>query len=205
MPADPDELERQLERGAVYTHTVLTEQVERGNETDAVLNGLIDVLVKRGLVSADELKRAIEDVRRESAESGQLATIGAALRVDPPDPATADVDCAARMPVCQAVCCRLRFALSAEDIEAGALKWDLAKPYYNRRGSDGYCHRSDPATRGCTIYDERPAVCRGYSCAGDKRIWSDFEGQVLNQEWIDAHLGGDELGPVEMFITAHTG
>ena len=50
-----------------------------------------------------------------------------------------------------------------------------------------------------------PTVCRGYSCAGDKRIWSDFEGQVLNQEWIDAHLGGDELGPVEMFITAHTG
>ena len=205
MPADPDELERQLERGTVFTHTVLSEQAERGNETDAVLNGLIDVLVKRGLVSADELKRAIEDVRRESAEAGQLATIGAALRVDPPDAAVADVDCASRLPVCHAVCCRLRFALSAEDIEAGALKWDLARPYFNRRGADGYCHRSDSATRGCGIYDDRPTVCRGYSCAGDKRIWADFEGRVLNQEWIDTHLGGDELGPVEMFITAHTG
>ena len=41
----------------------------------------------------------------------------------------------------------------------------------------------------------RPAVCRGYSCAGDKRIWSDFEAIGWSQEWIDAHLGGDELQP----------
>ena len=30
LPADPDELERQLERGTVFTHTVLSEQAERG-------------------------------------------------------------------------------------------------------------------------------------------------------------------------------
>ena len=25
----------------------------------------------------------------------------------------------------------------------------------------------------------------------------------LNHEWIDAHLGGDELGPVEIFMDAY--
>ena len=88
-----DELERQLERGAVFTHTVLSEQAERANENEAVLNGLIDVLVKRGLVSSDELLRAIEAVRQETAETKQLATIGAAIRVDgePTAPAPASI------------------------------------------------------------------------------------------------------------------
>ena len=117
----------------------------------------------------------------------------------------ADVDCASRLPVCHAVCCRLRFALSAEDIEAGALKWDSRD-----RTSTAAARRVLPPFRprdaaGAASTTTGPTVCRGYSCAGDKRIWSDFEGRVLNQEWIDTHLGGDELGPVEMFITAHTG
>ena len=89
----------------------------------------------------------------------------------------------------------MRFALSAEDIEAGPLGWDLGRPYYNRRGHDGYCHRCDPAGPACGVYEERPSVCRNYSCAGDDRIWTDFDGMELNQEWIDANLGGDELSP----------
>jgi Fe-S-cluster containining protein len=203
MSADPDELERQLERGAVFTHSALTEQVERTNENEALLNGLIDVLVKRGVVSADELTRAIESVRRETAETGRRATLGTALRVDGPVRPPAAVDCAARLPVCRAVCCRLRFALSAEDIEAGALKWDLARPYYNRRGRDGYCHRCDHTTRACGIYEQRPTVCQAYSCADDARIWTDFAAMELNHEWIEANLGGDEPGPVEIFMDAY--
>ncbi len=202
--SDPDELERQLERGAIFTHSVLTDQVERTNESDALLNGLIDVLIKRGVVGADELSRAIEAVRRETAEIGARASLGVALRVEGPAVAPTAVDCEARLPICHAACCRMRFALSAEDIEAGALKWDLARPYYNRRGPDGYCHRCDATTHACGIYDQRPSVCRDYSCAGDTRIWTDFAAMELNHEWIEAHLGGDELGPVEIFMDAYT-
>jgi Fe-S-cluster containining protein len=197
------ELERQLERGAAFTHTVLSEQAERSNENEAVVNGLIDVLIRRGLVGADELKRAIEAARQEAAETGQLATLGAAIRVDGEPVPPPEIDCAARLPICQAACCRLRFALSAEDIEAGAVKWDLARPYYNRRDAEGYCHRLDPA-RGCEVYEARPTVCRNYSCAHDPRIWIDFEAMELNHEWIAEHSGGDELSPVELFMDRYT-
>ena len=31
-------------------------------------------------------------------------------------------------------------------------------------------------------------MCRRYSCAGDTRIWKDFEAMELNEEWIREHL-----------------
>ena len=185
-----------LERHAAYTHTLLSQQADRTNENEAILNGLIDVLVKRGLVSSDELLKAIESVRAETAERGELASLGAALRVDG-EHVDATVDCEARLPICQAACCRLRFALSAEDIETGAVKWDLAKPYFNRLGDDGYCHQWDG---GCGCYEQRPTVCRSYSCEHDPRIWTDFAAMELNHEWIAAHTGRDQLGPVELFM-----
>jgi Fe-S-cluster containining protein len=198
-----DELERQVERGIAFTHTVLTEQTARANENEAVVNGLVDVLIRRGVVGSDELLAAIEAVRAESAEKGQLASVGAAIRMDGPPGEPATVDCEARLHICRAACCRLPFALSTEEIEARHISWDLGRPYFNRRGTDGYCHRCDAETHACGIYDERPAVCRAYSCATDQRIWNDFEAMELNHEWIDAHLGGDELGPVEIFMDAY--
>jgi Fe-S-cluster containining protein len=97
------------------------------------------------------------------------------------------VDCAARLPVCHAVCCMLKFALTAEEVEAGQVKWDIGHPYLIRGDRDGYCVHN-AADGGCGVYDARPSVCRRYSCAEDDRIWSDFDGMVLNTEWIDAHL-----------------
>ena len=198
----PDELERQVERGSLFTHTALTEQALRANENEAIVNGLVDVLVRHHLVNADELLEAVDSARAETAAAGEAASLGVAIRVDgEPTPAVA-VDCAARMPVCQAVCCRLRFALTVEEIESGPLKWDLGRPYYNRHDSDGYCHRCAPGTHECTIYDDRPTVCRDYSCANDPRIWTDFDAMVLNDEWIAQHTGPDVPGPIEAFMHA---
>jgi hypothetical protein len=45
-------------------------------------------------------------------------------------------------------------------------------------------------------------VCQ-YSCAGDARIWKDFAGMVVNQEWIDDHFGA-ERGPIEVFMETAT-
>ena len=198
------ELERQVERGNLFAHTVLTEQAVRANENEAIVNGLVDLLIRRELVEPDELLRAVESARRQTAESGQLATVGVAIRIDGEAPVpTVAVNCEERLHLCKAACCRMRFALSAEEIEAGPMTWDLGQPYYNRRSETGYCQQIDEETLGCGVYEERPPVCRHYSCAGDSRIWKDFDAMELNHEWIDANLGGDEPGPVEIFMDAY--
>ena len=73
----------------------------------------------------------------------------------------------------------------------GRVKWDLGRPYFIRHDTAGSCHHLDGGTHGCTIYADRPRVCQRYSCAGDSRIWTDFDGMELNHAWIDAHLGPD--------------
>jgi hypothetical protein len=100
------------------------------------------------------------------------------------------VDCAARMPVCQAVCCKLGIHLSAAEALDDRLRTDPDNPFLLQREEDGRCTHQDRATGFCGAYEDRPKPCRQYSCAGDRRIWRDFEGMVLNQEWIDANLGG---------------
>jgi Fe-S-cluster containining protein len=204
---EPDrlrELEEQVERGSLFAHAVLTEQAQRFNDVDALANGLADLLVRLGVVEAQELVAAVEETRGQLAAAGQHASVDVAIRSDgsaPEVPAGA-IDCEARIPYCKAVCCRLRFALTVEEIEHGPVKWDLGRPYFNRHGPDGYCHCFDGSTHGCTVYDERPLPCRQYSCAGDPRIWTDFENMVINHEWIDAHLGA-ERSPIEIFMDAH--
>jgi Fe-S-cluster containining protein len=196
------ELERQVERGNLFAHTALTDQLVRTNEQAALLSGLIDYLIQQGVVQPAELKAVVEAVRAEAVERREVATLGVAIRVDgeaggrPP----VAVNCAERLHICQAVCCRLHFALTVEEIETGRMKWDLGKPYLNRQLQHGYCHQIDPDRKCCRIYADRPAVCRGYSCAGDGRIWKDFDAMELNQEWIDAHLNTNDLGLVEVFM-----
>jgi hypothetical protein len=97
------------------------------------------------------------------------------------------VDCAARMPVCQAVCCQLDFALTREEVLAGQVQWDLARPFFVGRATNGYCVHNDRRTGGCGVYADRPAICGRWSCANDRRIWKDFERMELNGEWLSAH------------------
>ena len=100
----------------------------------------------------------------------------------------AQVNCSERMHICHAVCCKLNFALTAEEVDAGKVKWDLGFPYIIRHDADGLCSHNDRATGGCRVYADRPGVCRRYSCAKDRRIWKDFERMELNSEWLDKHL-----------------
>ena len=203
-PDDLRELERQVERGNLFAHAALTEQATRSNQIEAVVNGLADLLVRLDVIETDALVAAVEATRKGIAEAGQQASVDVAIRTDgsaPPVPADA-IDCEARLPYCKAVCCRLRFALTVEEIESGPVKWDLGRPYFNRHGPHGYCHQIDSETLGCTVYDERPLPCRQYSCADDPRIWKDFEAMEINQEWIDDHLGA-ERSPIEIFMDVY--
>jgi hypothetical protein len=97
------------------------------------------------------------------------------------------VDCSSRMQICQAVCCKLDFALTREEVLAGQVQWDLARPFFVGRAANGYCVHNDRRTGGCGVYADRPAICRRWSCANDPRIWKDFEQMELNVEWLSAH------------------
>jgi Fe-S-cluster containining protein len=76
----------------------------------------------------------------------------------------------------------LWFALSVQDLAEGVVKWNYSLPYGIAQEPDGYCRHFDKASCQCAIYENRPLICRGYSCAEDKRIWLDFEKKILNPE-----------------------
>lgn len=183
-----NEIEKQIEQGGLFTHSALSVHAERINHVEAFLYGLADVLLDGGQVTEEQLHTRATSVAEELRQKGETLSGGVVLRVDPDtQSAEAKVDCVARMHVCKAVCCRLSFPLSAPEIESGLIKWELGKPYFARKDSTGSCVHHDEKN-GCGIYQNRPDVCRGYSCEKDERIWKDFDRMVLNKEWIDENL-----------------
>jgi Fe-S-cluster containining protein len=185
-----DSVELQVERGSLFVHTALSETAERVTEVETFLYGLVDVLVTNQVINEDALGEAAAAVRDELNQQGDTMSPGVALRVDA-EVATDDfvpVNCAERMHICHAVCCQLHFALSAAEVESGIVKWDLGRPYQIRHDSTGTCVHNDPKAHSCSVYSDRPRVCRRYSCANDERIWSDFESMQLNTAWIEENL-----------------
>ena len=184
------QLERQVERGHLFEHTALGTSFLRLGEAETFLHGLLDLLLAKGIVNEDELRTAVEGVRQELTERGHLSGAGAAIGVENPAGAAPPlvVDCDKRMHICHAVCCKLQFALTIPEIESGKIKWDLGRPYFIRQEEDSYCTHNDSQTGGCRIYDDRPAICRSFSCANDKRIWKNFEKMELNVEWLESNL-----------------
>ena len=87
-----------------------------------------------------------------------------------------EIDCDTRKHLCKQRCCTLIFALTEQDVREGIVKWDPTKPYRILRDEKRYCvHLVDGR---CSIYENRPAVCRKLDCRNDRRMWMDFEGMV---------------------------
>jgi hypothetical protein len=180
-----DELERQVERDALFTNGEVARAFAQTEEISAFLYGMADLLIEAGVFDADALTGAALRVQVERAEKGERVLPAAVLRSDDPEAeASEPVDCAARMHVCHAVCCTFDFALTAEEVEAGHAKFDLGRPYFIRHDASGYCTHNDSDSHGCTIYDDRPGLCHAYTCANDTRIWSDFDNMVLNDAFL---------------------
>ena len=211
------ELERQMERGSQFTQAALREVIERLSTVEANLTKVVGFLSgseaeseaesgedgpevalveapadAAGAASAEE-PGADQGDRDEEIEglSGQMRAswpaIALATEPEGAEPRV-EVNCDERMHICHAVCCKLNFALTAEEVESGKVKWDLGFPYFIRHGSNSYCSHNDTATGRCNVYADRPGVCRRFSCAHDTRIWKDFDNMVLNEEWIRDNL-----------------
>lgn len=186
-----EELEQQVERLGFYTHTGLSVQAERINEIESFLYGLIDTLIADGSLDSQRLEEMVSKVKEETMNKKEHLHAGISLRMDQASkqrPMTREVNCSERLHICKAVCCRLSFSLSIAEVESGKVKWDLGQPYYIRQDKQNYCSHIKKDEMCCSIYHDRPAVCRTYSCAHDDRIWVDFDKMILNEEWIEKNI-----------------
>ena len=157
---------------------VLDAQEKDGKELDGLrarLGALVELLVARGGLAASHVKTLD---KAERAAGQQRSPIHLSVWVDKYAIPEGDIDCAARIPLCHARCCAMSFPLSAQDLDEGAVRWELDAPYLIRHGRDGWCHHIDRDGGGCTIYEQRPATCRQYDCRGDPRVWLDFDARI---------------------------
>ena len=120
------------------------------------------------------VKVRASDARYDAGVSFDMEDTGDKYEAVPSTP-----PCAELIPICHARCCKLRFALSTQDLDEGIIRWDYGRPYMIRqRASDERCVHNDPETRFCTVHQARPKICRTYHCKDDKRIWIDYEKRI---------------------------
>ncbi len=181
-----EDLREEVAYGLLYTHSRSNANSGKLLEVASFSYALIELLSERGLISIEELDERKKQVNRRLSEKFSETGMGVALTKEEQDdvgnPQSVEIDCQNRVHLCQAACCRLRFALTVPDVENGKVKWNLGQPYMIRQGEDGYCHHFDRKARFCSIYEDRPFVCRSYDCRNDKRIWQDFEKKIVSPE-----------------------
>lgn len=171
-------------RGLIYTHNRLNKNTAEAHQANAAIQAVVDLLIERGVIDSQELetrqKQGSEKLRKTYLENGMAVAMQEFKESKYDFQGGAEIDCENRIHLCKAACCRLPLALSKEDVQEGIVKWDLGQPYMITRNGDGYCTHLDHGPCQCTIYEHRPIPCRGYDCRKDKRIWLDFEKNVVN-------------------------
>jgi Fe-S-cluster containining protein len=181
-----DNLTTDLIRGLVYSHNRANANTAELHQACATLQVIVELLVERGILDREELttrrEQAAEQLREQYLAQGMAVTIQEFDASKYEFQGGVEIDCASRIHLCQAACCRLALALSGEDVQEGLVRWDLGQPYIIARDEDGYCAHLDRKTCRCTVYDQRPIPCRGYDCRRDQRIWLDFGRKIINPQ-----------------------
>jgi Fe-S-cluster containining protein len=187
----PPDLEwSQLAGAFLDVHSRLNANASNTLEASSFVYSLVELLSEKGLISIDEL-----DARQPAVTARlekRMQREGPTVQFQDPEEdkygftGTVQIDCASRIHLCQAACCKLPFALSRQDIREGIVRWDLANPYVIAHGQDGYCEHIERGSCRCTIREHRPLPCRGYDCRKEKRIWLDFEAGLVNPRIYEA-------------------
>ena len=181
-----EDLRNDVAEGLMYSHSRENANTSKVLEVASFSYALIELLMERGLISVEELDERKRQVGQRLVEKFAEKGMGVALTDDEKDKyayeGAVQIDCENRIPLCRGACCRLSFALTVQDLEEGAVKWALGRPYMIRHDADGYCHHLERETKQCGIYDQRPIVCRSYDCRKDKRIWADFENRIISPD-----------------------
>lgn len=190
-----ERLNRQIERGNLFAHTNSSVHATRMNEIESFLYGTIDLLIQEGVLSEKNIQERVKQLQEEMQLKNETVHAGVALRIDPkeqPEEKKEPINCTERIHLCKAVCCQLNFALNTEEIESGKVKWDMGRPYFIRQEKDCYCTHNNK-DKGCEIYEDRPKVCKDYTCKDDERIWTNFEKMELNEAWISENIQEHKL------------
>jgi Fe-S-cluster containining protein len=181
-----EDLRNDVAEGLMFSHSRENANTSKVLEVASFSYALIELLSERGLISLEELDERKRKVGARLVEKFAEKGMGVALTDDENDKYAYEggvqIDCDQRLPLCRGACCRLSFALTVQDLEEGAVKWALGRPYMIRHDADGYCHHLERETKHCGIYAQRPIVCRSYDCRKDKRIWADFENRVVSPD-----------------------
>lgn len=88
------------------------------------------------------------------------------------------VDPSVQCDTCEAVCCRLTVVLMPEDRVPRWLVHEDARGFQTlAKGEDGWCAAVDPLDFRCSIYADRPAICRKFamgspSCRHERAEWT---------------------------------
>jgi hypothetical protein len=175
---DPEE----VRAGFIYAHDRANMNTQELEELRSTLEALVEMLLDAGLdfERMKELRaKAEEGVRRRYTRAG-MGVVRQDFDVPKREWAEVpEIDCASRIHLCHATCCRLRIGLSTEDVKEGVLRWDLSAPYSLAKRPDGWCvHCGKDGS--CGVYEARPIPCRAYDCRRDPRIWEDFDAGIVN-------------------------
>jgi Fe-S-cluster containining protein len=180
---------REVAEGIAYLHARIGATAARALESAAFVYALIELLVERGLLTLEEVDARKRQVAPRILERFERHDPGVATQSSPHDkyhaPAEAIIDCASRVLLCKAVCCKMVFPLSQQDLAERVIHWDLGRPYVIAKGEDGYCQHLDRRDLHCTVHSARPLPCRVYDCRSDRRVWLDFERRLVNPKLAD--------------------
>jgi Fe-S-cluster containining protein len=149
-------------------------------EGAAYAQALVALLLEKGIITPEEFEAEVENHRKATEEGPQVMLSKA------PDKYGEEheilIDCASRIHLCKAACCRFRFYLTSQDLDESIVKWDYGNPYWVRQRDRAYCIHCIDGDLTCEIHQHRPYTCRIYDCRKDKRVWLDFEKGIPNPD-----------------------
>lgn len=179
LRAEFAKLRAEIERGLRFTHVMMTRNQAAVRDAAATLNGLGHVLAASGQIDTERVQQARDDYARAEPRPTFRARVGPDIDKYSEKAGTVTIDCAARLPLCKAACCRLGFVLGTQDLDEAIVQWTYGDPYVIRRKPSGWCTHlgSDCA---CTVHAQRPLACRTYDCSNNPDIWIDFDRRVPN-------------------------
>lgn len=177
-----ERLRGDTEAGLRFLHTFAMQSKIDLIDLMTRLGALVEELVDKGVVDPASLELKLLKTRH--AENERM-TRQAHVQVELSPPRDKykmadlpEIDCAARLPLCKARCCSFQFPLSVQDLDERIVEWDYARPYRIRKRADGYCVHNEEGGCACKVYANRPAICRGYDCRQDRRVWVDFDKRI---------------------------
>lgn len=183
------DMHSELSAGLLYAHSRITFNTKKTLESSAFLYSLIEILDEKGLVSIEEIDERKKAVAERLVKKFEESRIGLLYQEPDEDKYSfdkiPDIDCQSCLKSCKAVCCKLPFALSKQDVYEGVVRWEFGRPYLIGHDEDGYCVHLNRDNYSCTAYDHRPVPCRGFSCRENEKwpVWKDFDRKVINPEF----------------------